>query len=405
MQLRAKTVAGERLVALAERHADELAERAAEHDRDGTFPFEGVEALRQSGFFAAPIPVEHGGLGVTSVHDLVVASSRLARGDASLAIGVNMHLVAVHNLVRRLQIATASGNSRRAAALGESLVAIARDRVVMAAAISEPQQDLARPQTTAWRTDTGWRVDGRKVFCTMSPAADVLYTAVSFLDDEGDVRYGYALVPTATPGVRVHDDWDALGMRASGSHTVTFTDVALPPSALRGGFRIGHVVAYLERNLTAGLFHGAASLGIAESAHERAVRPLAGRGSGNGAARGRVLVAENAVDLSTCRAALGRAAALIDDHHAAHPESDGPDDDLVALFAEVQAAKTFSADAALRIVDRALALSGGAGYMSHHPLSRAYRDVRAAAFMHPLGSNRAYDFLAHVALGGEPSLN
>jgi alkylation response protein AidB-like acyl-CoA dehydrogenase len=55
-------------------------------------------------------------------------------------------------------------------------------------------------------------------------------------------------------------------------------------------------------------------------------------------------------------------------------------------------------------IDRALALSGGAGYLNGHPLARAYRDVRAGDFMHPLGANRAYDFLGDVALGREPVL-
>ena len=50
----------------------------------------------------------------------------------------------------------------------------------------------------------------------------------------------------------------------------------------------------------------------------------------------------------------------------------------------------------------ALALSGGAGYRNGSPLARAYRDVKAGAFMHPLGANRAYDYLAQVALG-EPA--
>ena len=59
----------------------------------------------------------------------------------------------------------------------------------------------------------------------------------------------------------------------------------------------------------------------------------------------------------------------------------------------------------MRVVDRALALSGGAGYRSDHVLARAYRDVRAGAFMHPLGANRAYDFVAQLALGGEPALH
>jgi alkylation response protein AidB-like acyl-CoA dehydrogenase len=62
-------------------------------------------------------------------------------------------------------------------------------------------------------------------------------------------------------------------------------------------------------------------------------------------------------------------------------------------------------EAAARIVDRALALSGGAGYLNGSPLARAYRDVKAGSFMHPLGANRAYDYLAQVALGEHASLH
>ncbi len=104
------------------------------------------------------------------------------------------------------------------------------------------------------------------------------------------------------------------------------------------------------------------------------------------------------------RGAIARAATLIDDHHAAHPTDDGTEDQIIALFAEGQAAKTFVSDAATRVVDRALALSGGAGYLNGSPLARAYRDVRAGAFMHPLGANRAYDFLGDVALGRQHAL-
>ena len=77
----------------------------------------------------------------------------------------------------------------------------------------------------------------------------------------------------------------------------------------------------------------------------------------------------------------------------------------VELFAEAQAAKAFVNEAAARIVDRALALSGGAGYLNGHPLARAYRDVRAGSFMQPLGANRAYELLGDVALGREHALH
>src|SRR5262249_40184674 len=133
--------------------------------------------------------------------------------------------------------------------------------------------------------------------------------------------------------------------------------------------------------------------GTPESA-PRPPTPPAARG-GPLDARGKTLVGENAIELSACRATLSRAGRLID-------ECLGPDCDVVALFAEAQAAKAFVNDAAARVVDRALALSGGVGYLNGHPLARAYRDVKAGAFIHPPGANRAYEFLADVSLGREP---
>jgi alkylation response protein AidB-like acyl-CoA dehydrogenase len=62
-------------------------------------------------------------------------------------------------------------------------------------------------------------------------------------------------------------------------------------------------------------------------------------------------------------------------------------------------------EAAARVVDRALALSGGGGYLAGSRLARAYRDVKAGMFMHPLGANRAYDHLARVALGEAAQLH
>jgi alkylation response protein AidB-like acyl-CoA dehydrogenase len=389
-------------VAIAEELAGRFAARAADHDRDGTYPFEAIEALKGAGYFAAPVPIELGGLGVSSAHDLVVASSRLARGDASVAIGVNMHLVAVLNMERRRQVAVAAGAERRAGAFAASLERIRLNGVVLAAAISEPGQDLTRPGTLATRTKSGWRIDGHKLFCTMSPAATDLYVAVTHSDD-GTERYAYAMVPTDAVGVVVHDDWDALGMRASGSNSVSFDGVELPDGGVLGGFPTGDPLPYMERNLVAGLFHAAASLGIAESADAIARSGLIGRP--NGDARPRMQVADNAVDLAASRGVLSRAAALIDEHRAANPASDGSAEEIGALFAEAQAAKAFVNEAAARIVDRALALSGGAGYAGGSPLARAYRDVRASTFMHPLGANRAYDYLARIVLGGAPSLH
>jgi alkylation response protein AidB-like acyl-CoA dehydrogenase len=397
IELKAVTEPGAHLVALTERLGAEIAARAGEHDRAAAYPFASTDALRAAGYFAAPIPVALGGMGVTSVHDLLVAASRLARSDASVAIGVNMHVTVLRNIVRQLELADAAGDERRAAAdaAAATLLDIARDRTVIATAISEPAQDLMRPATRATRTASGWRVDGRKIFCTMSPAATVLYTAVTFAGRDGGERYGYARIPADTPGVVNHGDWDALGMRASGSHSISFEGVELPPAALGGGFPIGSTASYMEANLTPGLFHAAASLGIAESAHAVATQRLrAGED-----VRGEVLLAGSAMELTAVRGAIARAAGLVDAFYDERVRDTG--ERLATLFAEAQSTKAFVCEAAVRIVDRSMAIAGGGAYLNGSSLARAYRDVRAGAFMHPLGANRAYEFVARAELGAE----
>jgi alkylation response protein AidB-like acyl-CoA dehydrogenase len=405
IELQPETLAGARLVACAESLAAQLAATAAEHDEQGSYPHANVALLKAAGYFVAPIPEELGGQGVDSVHDLLVASSRLARGDPSSTLGLNMHLVVVLSMVQRWRVAGHRGDQRRATAFGRSLERIVQEGRVIAAAISEPNQHLTLPAARAERTGQGWVLNGRKIFCTMSPAATQFLVSATYPDRDGKPLYGYAEVAADAVGVTVHDDWDALGMRTSGSNSVSFQDVELPESALRGGFGVGDATGYIARNLANGLFHAAAALGIAEAAHATATRRLAGRGDGYVGVPEQMLTADNAIGVAAMRGTFSRAASLVDRFQQAHLAVDATSDELLALFAEVQAAKTFVNDTAARIVDRALTLSGGAGYMRGHPLARAYRDVRAGSFMQPLGSVRAYDYLARATLGLEISLS
>ena len=115
-----------------------------------------IDALKRARYFTAPIPADRGGLGVTSLHDLVVASSRLARGDASVTIGVNMHLIVLLNLVRRWQRRGGRGQSaarRRLRRLDATPSPATAPSI--AAAVSELGQDLTRPGRSAIRTPSG----------------------------------------------------------------------------------------------------------------------------------------------------------------------------------------------------------------------------------------------------------
>ena len=225
----------------------------------------------------------------------------------------------------------------------------------------------------------------------MSPAATVLYTAVTFLDDDGVARYGYAQVPTDAAGVEICGDWDALGMRASGSHSITFTGVEIPRAALPGGFLAGDADAYMERNLVAGLFH---AVRVAGHRRER-------RGGGRPArsppaasptpARGRCWPRTSSSSAPAAR--RSRAAATLVD------ESDEDTAGAVRRDAGGQDLR----QRGLRPDRRSRAGPLGRRRLPQRATrsSRAYRDVRAGAFMHPLGANRAYDLLGDVALGRE----
>jgi alkylation response protein AidB-like acyl-CoA dehydrogenase len=404
-ELRATTEAGAAMIADAERYSEQFAAGALEHDRDGTFATEHLDVLRRGRFLVAPIPVEFGGGGVSSAFDVLVAMSRLARGDAATTIGVNMHLAAMLNLVRQWKVAAVLERAADANAMAGILRGITSADIVLAAAISEPAgQDLSRPSTTATRVAGGWNISGTKRFATMSSAATALGVAVTYDDDSGAERYGFAMVPASAAGVEFHDDWDALGMRASASGSVSFHGVRIGADGIRDGFPTGtYSVPMFDRYLASGAFHAAASLGIAEAAHGRIVTTLARRADHVAAdTHAAMRLSENVIDVTTMRAVFGRAATLIDEYHDAFPAGGAPFAAAQAVFAEVQAAKAFLAEAASRVTDRALALSGGAGYMNGHPLSKAWRDARAGAFMHPLGANRAHDFLARTALGLEP---
>jgi alkylation response protein AidB-like acyl-CoA dehydrogenase len=408
-ELEAITPAGRELVAMAERFATEFAADAAAYDRENRFPFEHLDALKDSGFMYAPVPVEAGGMGVESVHDIMVATSRLARGDASLTLGVNMHFMVLLSLARQRRVFLARGDEAKAAGVTGALAGFVKGRAAIAAAVSEPDQDLLRPNTTAVRGEDGkWRVNGRKIFSSMAPGATHFTTTVLYTDTEGEERYAYVIIPRNSDGLTVNNDWDAMGMRASGSASVLFEDVVIEGRGPGRGSPAGIISAeYVETILNSGPGHTSAALGVAEAGHQAAIEGICKKKLKNPDAVIRPFVqeraAENSIDLAAARAVFGRALRMIDDYEERNPTDRGHMRDLMPVFAEVQRAKAFVNAAAVRILDRALAMSGGAGYLSANPLSRLYRDARAGAFMHPLGIHVGTEFLGAHTLGLRPT--
>ena len=407
-QLQPVTEPGRRFVELAERHAVDFAARADEHDRNGTFPFENIEDLKGSGAMAATVPVEFGGLGVESVHDLAVGINRLGRGDGSTAIGVTMHLFRPWRMARRLRVARKAAPARRGALtrpLEDDLKLIGGGNKVIAALLSEARTDLASPLVEAKKTDGGWLINGAKIFGTMSEAADTFEITCRVWDGEVGYMRAIASVPSDGHGIESRGDWDALGMRGSGSHTVVFGDCFVPESALTvvgtwGAWNEGILVSTGVINLAL----MAVFLGIAESARDIAVETAKTVRRGPNAAplsdspSIRQAVAEIEIELATSRALLGRSACFADDLLGGHADGDMPFEELKDVAKDIQCAKWAITRKAIDIVDMAMTVSGGSGYLTSSVLSRLYRDVRAGPFMQPFSPNEAFDFIGRVTL-------
>ena len=191
------------------------------HDREGSFPFENFEELRRSGYTAASVPAEYGG-GGHGLDDVALAHLALAKGDGSTAIGLAMHLM----------LCGGEGQARAwpEAARARIFDAVVRDGALINNAAAEPElgspQGGGRPRTTVTPEGPGrWRLSGHKTFTTLAPALTWFVTYVAVEDGSGDT--GRVAVHRDLPGVRVEETWDALGMRASGSHDVHFDGVVV----------------------------------------------------------------------------------------------------------------------------------------------------------------------------------
>jgi alkylation response protein AidB-like acyl-CoA dehydrogenase len=408
LRLTPMTEAGHRFCELAEKHAVEAAEIADAHDTAGTFPHELFQSMKDSGFMTATVPEEHGGLGLYSTHDLAAGLARLGYGDGSVAISANMHLVfpMVMRWVKRYALETgqdemAEGLTALMAVLGQGMIAMANN--------TEAGTDLAHPLLEATKVDGGWKLNGRKIFGTLSELADLFLVSARFQQDDGSWGAGNAFLFRGSEGHTIHNNWDSLGMRSSGSHDITYDDVFVSDELFfaAGGWGestvLGVAILVGANFPLLGPF-----VGIAESSRDKIVdmlqrrtkapsnRPLAERPGVQH------LVAEMDVDLATARAVLDRSTTLFD-----RVVLDGPIptvEQLHEMNHQLQCTKLVVQRKAIEVVDRALTLSGGAGYMAANPLARQYRDVRAGPFMQPFSPNEAYEYIGKVALGLPPEV-
>ncbi len=406
--LQAVTEPGKKMVLMAEEHSADFATRADEHDSQGTFAFENVEAMKKSGFAAAAVPQEFGGMGVTSIHDCVVAMNRLGRGDASTPLAFTMHLFRVLSTARGLNNARKTGNQARQARLEDMLRKIGAGDFIISVANSERGADIRTSRTTATKTKGGWLFNGTKTFATGSPAANVLAVRARYQNSAGEERLGATMAPVDRPGVEIMNDWQGMGMRASASHDVVFTDYFVPDEEFDDIGEFGkYNAAFLSVASGASMGLSSIFLGIAEAAQKIAVDATKERGRAD-YPMNQVTVAENEIELAACRGILGRAAQSFDDFYQTGAGAGGVVPEVTEMEAfeiikNAATAKKYVMEKAGEIVNRAITVYGGGGFVTGSTLARLYRDVRAGPLMQPWATNQAVEFIGKVSLGINPN--
>lgn len=352
-----------------------FAARAAAHDHDGTFVDENYDALRDAGLFAALVPDELGGGGATHA-EICEALRILGRGCGSTALALSMHTHLVAAAVWRHR------HGQPAEAL---LRRVAAERLVL---ISTGAGDWLTSNGEATRVDGGYRVRATKAFASGGPRGDLLVTSAPYRDPAQGWQVLHFAVPFAAPGVSVGSDWDTLGMRGTGSHTVRLDDVFVPDAAItlrrprEGWPPVLTVVATVALPIIVAPY-----VGVAEAASELAC------------ARARPDEPYVVVQVGELHNALAAAQlayhALVDNCRNFDFAPELPYADRALTY------KTLAAKAVRATTEKAMEVAGGAGFFRKLGLERLMRDAFAADY-HPLPEKKQQVFSGRIALGMDP---
>lgn len=397
-----------RFMGLAQELAAVFSRRAGQHDRAGSFPFENFDDIRASGLPALVVPEEYGGWGANLLETTLTLET-LAVGDGSTALSLAMHMQTLGGAVeaRTWPEPLLAQLCRDAVERGALVNALATEPELGSPSRGGRPKTVARPVPAQDGRPRGWTLNGRKTFASLSPVLDylVIFAAIEDGSEAGDENGELSLdlgngnfVVTPGEGVEIIETWDALGMRATGSHDVLLTNVFVPgshfiPSAAKGGEKGGgpRINAWFPLTVSA------VYVGVAVAALQTAAR----------FAQERVPTAlgKPIAELESIQRRLGQAELLIHQarthlFHTAdlwdrYPTRRGD------LAESIIVAKLTATNNAVAAVDHCMRVAGGASMSRALPLERYYRDVRGG-LSHPMNDDQALVLLGQQALARSP---
>jgi alkylation response protein AidB-like acyl-CoA dehydrogenase len=365
------------LQALVQIIGPRFAEGAAERDAGDVFVADHYDVLKQHKVFSALVPAELGGGGVS--HSAMCRFlCQLAHYCPSTALALSMH---------QHLVAAAVYNHRNGKPGQKLLEKVAASEVVL---ISTGANDWLESSGLATRADGGFRINARKPFGSGSPKGGVLMTSAPFEDPKEGWQVLHFAVPFSAPGVSLANDWQTLGMRATGSQTIILENVFVPDDAIalrrpRGKFHpawnvILTVAMPLIMSVYTGVAEAAADIAT-ELARKRRNDPVLP-----------YLLGELVNELTRVQLAADDMVRLANDFDVTM----GLD-----VTSPMLARKTIVAEGVLATVEKALEVAGGAGFYRKAGLERLLRDAHGAQF-HPLPAKRQQRFTGRIALGLDP---
>jgi alkylation response protein AidB-like acyl-CoA dehydrogenase len=384
------------LIALAaELGRARFAPRAERYDREASFPFENYADLREAGLLGICVPKSHGGMGADFATYVMVAAE-IGRHCGATALTFNMH---VSSCLWSGLIADALDMTPGQRADHEKSRALHYERIVehgkiYAQPFSEGGAAAAGKApwgTVATKTDGGYAVSGKKIFASLSGAADY-YGVLCTLDRPGATLKDsmYLAVPADAPGLRVEGPWDPLGMRGTVSRTLVLDRVEVPESA-----RLMPEGLYAQAAMRFPVMFATLSptyMGIAQAAYDFTVQYLRGEMPGTPPVKRRMYPTKQ-IAVAQMRVMLEQTRALFLQN--ARDACVDPDKDtrMRILAAHYTIMENANALAAL-----AVRTCGGQSMLKSLPLERLYRDSRCGSLMLPWTAELCLDRLGRECL-------
>jgi alkylation response protein AidB-like acyl-CoA dehydrogenase len=334
---------------------ERVAPVAAELDREHRFPYELVEELAALGLMGIPLPEEYGGAGFDTLA-YVIAIEELTRVDSSVAI-----TVAAHTSLGTMPIYLFGSEEQKRSWLPD----LASGKKLGAFGLTEPEagSDAGATRTTATSRDGAWVVNGSKIFITN--AGTDITDCITITARTGDDEISNLIIPNGTPGYEISPPMEKLGWRASDTRELSFRDCVVPEDSLLGergrGFQ-----QFLEILDGGRLSISAMGLGLAQGAYD-----LAFAYAGERRQFGKPISSFQAIQFKLTDMAVEIEAARYLVYRAAWLKDQGR-----PFAKEAAMAKLHTGELSGRVVNHALLIHGGYGYMDESPISRLYRDQK-----------------------------